>query len=694
PEDTIRAAELSLEQFDLPKHNVLSRIRFRNLPKSQLIKISNVRSEHLGRFLVIEGIVRQASDVRPQVTNAKFECAGCGNSISILQIDTKFKEPSRCTCGWRGKFRLLNKDLIDVQHLKIEESPESLEGGEQPKRLSVFLKEDLVEPKMERKTSPGSKINIYGLVKEVPIQLKTGAQSTRYDLMLEANHIEAIQEDFSDILLTNEDEQKILEMGKDPMVFEKFTKAIAPSIYGHEKIKQALVLQIMGGVRKKKPDGTTTRGDIHVLLVGDPGSGKSQLLQFMSKAAPKARFVSGKGASGAGLTASVVKDDIMKGWSLEAGALVLANKGICCLHPSTKIIGNNKIVNIESLYNENIEENGISNKEKVFFHEINKDVISFNLSNMETFNNKALKIRRKWNKNKILEFKFDSGFKILLTKNHKMIDGSSLEWKEAGEFKTGNHILAPMKLDLIEKEIFILEVLPENWKVGLTKDQKDSIKERILSKYDNFTGFNKKFEINKDIISGGNQFSVGKFKEILLDLKIYEEWKNKCLKFIRNKDGESLKINKVTPELCYILGFAFGDGNFGSSARRSNFSISQSEVHMDFINRINDYSIKIFGKEFNKHKTIRKSKINNKEFTSTGYILYHNSNLLCEIMKSTIGEKLENITSLTLDCFKAFVSGIVDSDGCASDNKANKKDKEYITQHITIKISNDEETNL
>ena len=113
----------------------------------------------------------------------------------------------------------------------------------------------------------------------------------------------------------------------------------------------------------------------------------------------------------------------------------------------------------------------------------------------------------------------------------------------------------------------------------------------------------------------------------------------------------------------------------GSSARRSNFSISQSEVHMDFINRINDYSIKIFGKEFNKHKTIRKSKINNKEFTSTGYILYHNSNLLCEIMKSTIGEKLENITSLTLDCFKAFVSGIVDSDGCASDNKANKKIK-------------------
>lgn len=337
PEDITRAAELSLEHFDLSNAAKDMRIRFKNLPESQKIKISNIRSEHLGMFLVLDGVVRQASDVRPQITNAKFECAGCGNTISILQIDTKFKEPSRCTCGWRGKFRLLTKDLIDVQHLKIEESPDSLDGGEQPKRLSVFLKEDLVEPRMEKKTSPGSRVNIYGVVKEVPIQLKTGAQSVRYDLVLEANNVEAINEDFSEINLTEEDEEKIKNIGLDPRIFETFANSIAPSIYGHEKIKEALVLQLMGGVRKQKMDGTITRGDIHILLVGDPGSGKSQLLQFISKAAPRARFASGKGASGAGLTASVVKDEFLRGWALEAGALVLANKGIAVIDELDKI---------------------------------------------------------------------------------------------------------------------------------------------------------------------------------------------------------------------------------------------------------------------------------------------------------------------------------------------------------------------
>ncbi len=287
PEDVIRSAELALEQFDFthvehPENVKNLRIRIRKLPESRRMKISNVRSEHLGLFVMIEGIVRQASDVRPQVTSAKFECAGCGNTLSILQIDTKFKEPNRCTCGWRGKFRLLTKDLIDVQHLKVEEAPESLDGGEQPKRLSIFLKEDLVEPRMEKKTSPGSRVHIYGIVKEVPIQLKTGAQSVRYDLIMEANHIEPVQEDFSEIKLSKEDEDQILTLGKDPLIFEKLTSAIAPSIYGHEKIKAALVLQLMGGVRKKKPDGIITRGDIHILCIGDPGciAGSSQVALY------------------------------------------------------------------------------------------------------------------------------------------------------------------------------------------------------------------------------------------------------------------------------------------------------------------------------------------------------------------------------------------------------------------------------
>ena len=336
PEETVKAAELALDQFELPEGTLL-RVRFQNLPDSQKIAIRDIRSKHLTSLIVIEGIVRQASDVRPQVTSARFECPSCGNVISILQLEAKFKEPSRCSCGRQGKFRLLSKDLVDAQRLLIEEAAEDLDGGEQPKRMSVFLKEDLVEPKMEKKTTPGAKIRAIGIVKEVPIQLKTGAQSIRYDIAVEANFVEPIQETFEELILTPEEEREIQALAKDKRVFEKLIGSVGPSILGHDDIKEALVLQMMGGVKKTKVDNTIIRGDMHILLVGDPGSAKSTLLTFITKAAPKSRYVAGRSASAAGITASVVRDEFLKGWALEAGAIVLANKGILALDEMDKM---------------------------------------------------------------------------------------------------------------------------------------------------------------------------------------------------------------------------------------------------------------------------------------------------------------------------------------------------------------------
>ena len=334
PEDGIRAIEMAIDQFDIKRS---FKARIFNLPNSQFVKIRNIRSSNLGRFFYTEGIVRQSSDVRPKVVSAKFECPSCGNTMSILQLDTKFKEPIRCSCGRRGHFKLLSKDLVDAQRLVVEESPDDLDGGEQPKRIPIFLQEDLVEPKMEKRTTPGSKIKIVGIIKEVPITLKTGAQSTTYDLAMEANSIIPIVETFEEIKIDPEEEEKIKELTKDPRLFERLINSIAPSVHGYEKIKEALILQMASGIRKVKADGTIIRGDIDVLLVGDAGAAKSTLLQFISKSAPKSRFVSGKGASSAGLTASVVKDEFIKGWALEGGALVLANGGIVCIDELDKM---------------------------------------------------------------------------------------------------------------------------------------------------------------------------------------------------------------------------------------------------------------------------------------------------------------------------------------------------------------------
>lgn len=335
PEETIQMLEVALEELEWAPNN--ARVRFTSIEKQQEFYIRNIRSKHLGKMIAIEGIVRQASEVRPLVTNAKFECPSCGTIISVLQIDKKFKEPSRCSCGRRGGFKEISKDMVDAQVLTIEEASDNLHGGEQPKRMTIFLKEDLVDPNMEMRTTPGSRIKVIGILKEIAITSSSGAMLTRFDLAVESNNIIPLEESFEDIDIDEEDEQTIKELAGNPEFMKKMVDSIAPSIWGHRDVKKALAFQLFGGVKKTRSDGTKMRGDVHVLLVGDPGVAKSVMLGFIASVAPKARYVSGKSSTAAGLTATVVKDDILKGWGLEAGAMVLANKGIVCIDEFDKM---------------------------------------------------------------------------------------------------------------------------------------------------------------------------------------------------------------------------------------------------------------------------------------------------------------------------------------------------------------------
>jgi replicative DNA helicase Mcm len=339
PEETLSLLELAIEESGLVEN---ARVRLWNLSESQNIKIRNIRSKHLNELIVIEGLIRQASDVRPQVVNAKFECPSCGTVISMLQMEKKFREPSKCSCGRKGGFKMISKEMVDTQRLVVEESPESLSGGEQPKKINVFVKEDLVEPQMEDKTTPGSRIKVIGVLKEVPVPLASGGVSTRFELAIEVNNLIPMEETFEDLNISEEEEKEIVEMSKDPEIFEKLAKSIVPSVWGYEEIKRSLVLQLFGGVKKVHTDGQRRRGDIHILLIGDPGVAKSVTLNFMADISPKGRYVVGKSASGAGLTATVVRDEYLRGWSLEAGAMVLSNKGLVCIDELEKMDANER----------------------------------------------------------------------------------------------------------------------------------------------------------------------------------------------------------------------------------------------------------------------------------------------------------------------------------------------------------------
>ena len=133
PEEVIKAAEIAIEHFDTLGDVRGFRARFMNVPESHKLMIRELRAIHLNKFLLVEGTVRQKSDVRPQVISAKFECPSCGNVLNVLQLDTKFREPARCGCGRKGKFRLLDKEMVDAQGIVLEEATTDLDGGETTK---------------------------------------------------------------------------------------------------------------------------------------------------------------------------------------------------------------------------------------------------------------------------------------------------------------------------------------------------------------------------------------------------------------------------------------------------------------------------------------------------------------------------------------------------------------------------------
>ncbi|MGC9071416.1 MAG: minichromosome maintenance protein MCM [Acidilobus sp.] len=326
------------EDPDYAKRKGKFHVRVQGLYEST--KIRDIKTAHMGKLVQIEGIITRMRPVRSKMVRAAFRHEKEGCNVEFLwpqsedeELEDKIERPPVCPACHEsgGRFVLLRDKSVymDWQELTLQERPEDVPGGQMPRSVTVELTEDLVDI-----ARPGDLVTVVGVVEPSPIG---GEKTPLFELRVEANSLRISEKVLEEVAITRDDEEKILELAKDPWVRERIVTSIAPTIYGHWDLKEAIALQLFGGVQKVMPDGTRVRGDVHVLFIGDPGVAKSQLLQSASRIAPRSVFTSGKGSTAAGLTAAVLKDPKTSEYFLEAGALVLADGGLAVIDEFDKM---------------------------------------------------------------------------------------------------------------------------------------------------------------------------------------------------------------------------------------------------------------------------------------------------------------------------------------------------------------------
>lgn len=333
--------------------------------------IRELKSEMVSQMVKITGIIIAASGIRAKTTKITIQCRSCNTTMPNISVNPGldgYALPRKCTteqAGGRPKcpldpfFIMPDKcTCVDFQTLKLQELPDFIPQGEIPRHMQLFCDRSLCE-----RVVPGNRVLIHGIysIKKVGGKAKgddrhkavvgVRAPYMRVVGIKVDSEVGAISR-FSNI--TTEEEAAFRKLASSPDIYDKLAKSIAPSIFGSEDIKKAIVCLLFGGARKRLPDGLTRRGDINILMLGDPGTAKSQLLKFVEKVSPIGVYTSGKGSSAAGLTASVMRDPSTRNFVMEGGAMVLADGGVVCIDEFDKMKEDDRVAIHEAMEQQTI----------------------------------------------------------------------------------------------------------------------------------------------------------------------------------------------------------------------------------------------------------------------------------------------------------------------------------------------------
>ncbi len=335
-------AQLAIEDPEYAESIDELHVRFRRLPDR--VQLRKVGSEYIGKLISLDGIIVRSTPIKSLIVKAAFKCKSCGEISLVEQTELTLTSATLCAYCNSKHFTFSAEDskFIDFQTLRIQERPEDLPPGQLPRTMDVKITDDLVDV-----ARPGDRVIITGVVRAE--QDRTiGSRLRIFDLFEEANFIDIPSRETEVIELTPEEEEEIKKLAQDPWIHRQLIKSVAPSIYGYEDIKESILYLLFGGASKDLPDGVRIRGDVNVLIVGDPGTAKSALLQYVARISPRGLYTSGRGSTAAGLTAAVLREKA-GGMVLEAGALVLADKGVASVDEIDKMRPEDRVAMHEAM---------------------------------------------------------------------------------------------------------------------------------------------------------------------------------------------------------------------------------------------------------------------------------------------------------------------------------------------------------
>ena len=332
-EATMRIVLRLFEDYDRIRGEI--HVRITDLPFTDQLR--DLRHNHLNTLVRVAGVVTRRSGVFPQLKLVRYDCGRCGAVLGpFLQDAHEEARISACAeCEARGPFTVNAAQTVyrNYQRVTLQEAPGSVPAGRLPRHKEVILLWDLIDA-----ARPGELVEVTGVYRNNFCYALNAANGFPvFATVIEANHVARREDQLAALRLTDDDQRAIRRLAEDPRIGARIIRSIAPSIYGHRDIKTALALSLFGGQPKNVHGKHPLRGDINVLLLGDPGTAKSQFLRYVAQVAPRAVFATGQGASAVGLTASVRKDPVTREWTLEGGALVLADKGVCLIDEFDKM---------------------------------------------------------------------------------------------------------------------------------------------------------------------------------------------------------------------------------------------------------------------------------------------------------------------------------------------------------------------